>query len=321
MFCEKCGNKLKEGAKFCEECGAAIEMKEVLNQKKENVTERSKSAGRKIVIITVIALIVIVSVVIIVLVKRNGKENMPSESVEPTTSVGTEMADFDVTSELPALTPDSEEEYEAFFDKLEFLTLGDEPADDSESSEGNFETEDIGDITDNSEEMASTEEIGAAVASALSTTDYAKAMDFEWLHDVTESDGSGAGIVLDESLADAIPVDDNSYLNGGWKAYMYGTDADYGERYMNAEIETQDGKISITVNWKYYCLAGNSYEEDGNSEFSGQRNLTDGVITADSSSGKLELSEFYISKDKEHEYARGAFLYPSGELYIFGLMR
>lgn len=282
-----------------------------------------KKSGKelKIVIFGVIAVIIIIVAVTIVLAKRSGKEDASSETVESDTSIETETMAEDEISELPELAPDSEEEYEAFLDKLEYLTLGDEAENDGATVEEDFVAEDAGDIEDIFEDMTDSDESGAAIASALSTEDYAKAMEFEWLHDVMEADGTGAGIILDAAHADSIPADDNSYLTGGWKAYMYGTDSDYGERYMNAEIEAEDGKISVTLNWKYFCLEGNTYEEDGNSVFGGKRNPTDGVITAQSSTGNLELSEFYISKDKEHEYVVGAFLYPSGELYALGLMR
>ena len=303
MFCDKCGNELKEGAKFCDKCGA-----------KTGTSATRKS--HKFVILAIIAIVVVIALVIIILVKKAGKDEPNFGETEPVASVDSETISDDTMSELPELAPDSEEEYEAFLDKLEYLTLGDEAGDDSKAA-----TADLGDIEDNSEDMADSDENGAAIASALSTTDYAKAMDFEWLHDVMESDGTGAGVILDATQANPISADDNSYLSGGWKAYMYGTDSDYGERYMNAEIDEQDGKISITLNWKYFNLEGTSYEENGSSVFDGRRNTSDGVITAQSNDGNLELSEFYISKDKKHEYALGAFQYPSGELYILGLMR
>ncbi|MBP9996090.1 MAG: zinc-ribbon domain-containing protein [Lachnospiraceae bacterium] len=299
MFCNNCGKELKTGAKFCEECGATIAT---------NAVQSRKPKSRKIVILILIVSVVVIALAILIAMKIAGKGDTDSSEKESNTSTET-------LTELPELAPDSEEEYEAFLDKLEYLTLGDETGDEIVAVEDDLVEEDYSqDVTDNSEN-------GASIASALSTTDYANAMDFEWLHDVTKSDGTGAGIILDTSHADPIPTDDNSYLNGGWKAYMFGTDSDYGERYMNAEIDASEGKINITLNWKYFCLEGTTYEEDGSSVFSGQRNPADGVITAHGSDGNLELSEFYISKDKEHEYVIGAFQYPSGELYILGLMR
>ena len=304
MFCNNCGKELKTGAKFCEECGATIAT---------NAVQSRKPKIRKIVILIVIVSVVVIALAILIVMKIAGKGDADSSENESNTSTAT-------LNELPELAPDSEEEYEAFLDKLEYLTLGDETGDEIVAVEDDLVEEDSVE-EDYSQDVTDNGENGASIASALSTTDYANAMDFEWLHDVTKSDGTGAGIVLDVSHADPIPTDDNSYLNGGWKAYMFGTDSDYGERYMNAEIDASEGKINITLNWKYFCLEGTTYEEDGSSVFSGQRNPADGVITAQGSNGNLELSEFYISKDKEHEYVIGAFQYPSGELYILGLMR
>lgn len=38
MYCEKCGNELKEGEKFCAKCGASFEQEET---RKENTTENT----------------------------------------------------------------------------------------------------------------------------------------------------------------------------------------------------------------------------------------------------------------------------------------
>lgn len=268
--------------------------------------ELKKSFGRKPMGFVVIEVILMIALVILTLTGCSGKE----DPVPPT--------DEGTTAALPELAPESDEEYEAFLDKLEYLTLGDE-TEETAANDDSADTADTGES--DAVESSAVESNGATIASALSTTDYAKAMDFEWLHDVMESDGSGAGVILDASQVDPIPTDDNSYLNGGWKAYMYGTDSDNGERYLNAVIDAQGEKLNITLNWKYYNLKGTTYEEKDSAAFSGKRDPEDGVVKAKSSSGNLELEKFYISKDQNHEYALGAFQWPSGELCFLGLMR
>lgn len=125
MFCGKCGNELKEGAKFCDKCGTATGVSEVPFQQPVNVTGKAKLSVHKIVIISVImAVIIIAVVVVIILVNRSGKDDTASKSQEPDSLIETEINTDDITSDLPELAPDSEEEYEALFDKLEYITLG-----------------------------------------------------------------------------------------------------------------------------------------------------------------------------------------------------
>lgn len=143
MFCEKCGNEIKDGAKFCEKCGAAIETKKAPVQNDINATQKPKSVGRRMVILGIIAAIVIILVVVIILVKRIGKDDVASEPVELNTSTET-MLD-DLTGELPEIAPDSDEEYEALFDKLEYLTLGDEAENDGVTVEDDLAAENTAD--------------------------------------------------------------------------------------------------------------------------------------------------------------------------------
>ncbi len=44
MYCEKCGNEIKEGEKFCAKCGNNLEQEEI---KKENTTEKATDYVQK----------------------------------------------------------------------------------------------------------------------------------------------------------------------------------------------------------------------------------------------------------------------------------
>lgn len=44
MYCEKCGNEIKEGEKFCAKCGNNLEQEEI---KKESTTEKAKDYVQK----------------------------------------------------------------------------------------------------------------------------------------------------------------------------------------------------------------------------------------------------------------------------------
>lgn len=44
MFCNKCGNEIKEGEKFCAKCGNNLEQEEI---KKENTTEKATDYVQK----------------------------------------------------------------------------------------------------------------------------------------------------------------------------------------------------------------------------------------------------------------------------------
>lgn len=157
------------------------------------------------------------------------------------------------------------------------------------------------------------------IANRLSTDDFAKAMDFDWLINNIFFDGNVAGQAISDGMQQS--------LNGGWKAFMM--DADSGnynpdfERYFNAEINTHDDVFDITMNWKYVfdAVAGKSIEESGNDLFKGKWNESDMTAEAQCDYAKVEFDGFYMSDDNSRQYAIGKFYWISGETYYIGLMR
>lgn len=138
MYCRDCGQEVKNGSKFCVNCGAKIIYKSVepapssktsgaASSRTDN-TVRRENLGRKvaeerpkksktplligIIVVLVIALIVVITMAI----NKNAKEsdkNLNYELYNP--------------EDIEDLTPQTAEEYDAYFDKLEYYTLGEEP--------------------------------------------------------------------------------------------------------------------------------------------------------------------------------------------------
>lgn len=161
------------------------------------------------------------------------------------------------------------------------------------------------------------------IAERLSTSDIAKATDFEWLLDYIINDGSGAGRVITDPDCSG-RVMDSSALNGGWKAFMFTDSGVYGsdvERYFNVEITTNGSFFDIIVNWKYFFdpSSGSSVDETHTDVFEGS--YTDGFASAQSAYARMDLEEFYLSNDGNAEYAVGTVYWISGETDRIGLMR
>lgn len=47
MICKKCGNEVKEGEKFCSECGYKINNEEIVNKDQVTVTNKDKKGKPK----------------------------------------------------------------------------------------------------------------------------------------------------------------------------------------------------------------------------------------------------------------------------------
>ena len=177
------------------------------------------------------------------------------------------------------------------------------------------------------DEQVLTPEDFAAIARRLSTSDTAKAMDFEWLWQYVLSRKEDVGpLIMDPEEHIRITDDMQPLLNGGWKAYMFGEPGVYsseGERYLNAEIETSGNSMLLTLNWKYFN-DGSSREtitESGSSTYRGTFDPLEGTARFQSDDSMIEIEAFYTSPDLERQYAIGTFHWISGEIDRIGLMR
>lgn len=342
MFCENCGQNIKPGTKFCENCGAKILYKQDETVTKSNKTEelirrkqnerieraekKQKKSSAPILIGIIAVLLIALVIVIIVLVKKkvagNNNEEIrdeayKTEALEDETFKALDYDLYDLES-IEELSPETADEYEAYFDALEYYVLGE----DSSIGEESIVTEDIigsEDSTESAEDDENSAQAGgASISEALSTTDNAGIMDFEWLHDVIDFNGAtGAGALVDESNVTPI-TGDNAALNGGWKAYIYDEST---ERFLNAEISASGSDFAIRLNWKNLYVDGASYEETGSADFDGTWESSSGTAKAQGANGNLEITSFLLSNDMMHEYAMGVFYWPSGEKAYIGLMR
>lgn len=311
MYCSECGKEIKIGSKFCENCGAKIIYKpdEIADRGFQNGNSIKKS---KVPILNGIIIIFVIVFVIIIMLTVGKKDKEDSEALDNNihNPEGIEALDCDLYNpeDIEALAPESAEEYDAYFDILEYYATGEAP-EESDWAEEYYESFSEIELEDDS---------GTQIADVLSTSENAGIMDFEWFHDVIDFNGTtGAGIVVDASNAELITGDGKS-LNGGWKAYIYDDDT---ERFLNAEIDINGNAFAITLNWKYLYLDGSTYDETDSSSYSGTWNPEQGAAKGQSIDGEVEITAFYLSNDQLHEYAIGIYYWPSGEIGHIGLMR
>ena len=163
---------------------------------------------------------------------------------------------------------------------------------------------------------------------ALSTGENANAADFEWFMDMELYDGNESGrIITEPGRVERITGEDNVLLNGGWKAYQLDTITDpYSPdvvRYFNVDINTEDSKFNVTMNWAYLFLTdeGQSVTEEGNDLFEGEWDASKGTATVQSKWAKVDFDNFFITSDYRAEYATGTFYWISGETERIALMR
>ena len=115
-------------------------------------------------------------------------------------------------------------------------------------------------------------------------------------------------------------------LNGGWKAYMFTKEGEYGsaqERYFNVELKASKKSFKAQANWAYIydTNTGESIEEKGSDMFKGKFDNSKGRATVKSDFAMIEFDAFYISKDYSTEYGLGTVSWISGEKERIGIMR
>ena len=72
MFCSKCGNKIEDGAKFCDSCGNAIVV-EQLGKNASATVSRKSNKKLPVIITTCVVFIIIATVSIFALNKKVDK--------------------------------------------------------------------------------------------------------------------------------------------------------------------------------------------------------------------------------------------------------
>ncbi|ETP73676.1 hypothetical protein UYO_0313 [Lachnospiraceae bacterium JC7] len=165
------------------------------------------------------------------------------------------------------------------------------------------------------------------IANSMSTTDTALAMDFDWLIDKAYNISRGEWPnAIDEQFVDRVNGDEPYLLNGGWKCYMCSAGSDHFngyERYLNAVIDTDGYNFSVKLNWDAFSPGDGSPSifESGYDIGKGKWNSKTATVHTVADIGNIDFSDFYISKNRDEEYAVGTVTWSSGEVDHIGLMR
>lgn len=359
MFCPECGKEIPDDSVFCPECGARIDEESesgkagdapvvmkpkttptppdiptpAINQQNEKA---SASKNNTILYISVLGAAVVLIVAGFFLYKNfTGKGAKPeAEEIAKVENTDNNATTQETPKEDEAKAGDeAKAEAELLNDQNEKEKADAAASDTSKDNDASAAERSIGETFDEdypngfSEETALTESDLKAFADRLSTTESAKALDFEWFIDYVNNGGTGPGKFLtDENQVFLVTGSMTPILNGGWKCFMFTKKGDYGsdvERYCNAEIQIEGEKIYITINYDEYFdpSSGKSEKEDMQAKYKGTINTVTGKVVAQSDDSKIEIDNFYSAMDIESEYAVGRFYWISGEIDQFGLMR
>ncbi len=352
MFCPECGKQIPDDSIFCPECGLRINEKVgtrgtsepeqgPVHEATQKTTASSTGHGKgKLNIIYIAAAVGVLALAIVgffVFKNVSGKDVVEPEP-EDTLAVASEettedtyeepvedKSEFDTNEEVKeeyvveenpaAVNSDMQEE-----SNVDFI-LG------SGSTSGTQETFDEDYPQGLTEEVELTDEDLAHFAERLSTTESAKALDFEWFIDYVNNGGTGPGKFLkDSSQVFAVTGNMTPILNGGWKCFMFTKSGDYGsdvEQYCNADITIEGEKIYITINYDTYHdgSSGESHQDDTKVKYKGTIDPVTGKATVRCDDSMIEIDNFFSAMDIESEYAVGTFHWISGEIDQFGLMR
>ncbi len=171
-----------------------------------------------------------------------------------------------------------------------------------------------------------TKEEQKETAEFLSTDESAYATEFDWLIDkaFNMSNGEWAN-ETDPEYCRRIEGDEAALLNGGWKCFICEGEMGYYtgqyERYMNAVIDTDGKRFTLTLNWDLWVTDTDTVQEKGKEVLKGKWDSSKGTVHTSSSLGNIDFTDFYITYDDGCEYAVGTLTWNSGEVDHVGLMR
>ena len=180
------------------------------------------------------------------------------------------------------------------------------------------------------EQPKSPEELSRAemdeLAAQLSTEQYPVTGEFLWAKDFILSGARTVPEVLKSDKVIRITGDRMPLIDGGWKVYISTADGEYGsdmDQYLNAQITPQGDSIRIhMVRDRWFYLGTDEIIRDGTVfDFEGSLDAGKGSAQAYSDDARLDLDEFYITKDGMTEYALGTFTWISGEKDRVMMMR
>ena len=176
-------------------------------------------------------------------------------------------------------------------------------------------------VTTETTTEATTEDVRAALfaeAAKLSTSDRPNIAQFFWYTEGVRWDGIPAGVET---------ITQRELLEGDWMMYMvtdpyYKTNS-YSERYLNANIHLEDdGKsVSINLDWWMMNYGGESVDESvyGDEKFTGSYDESNCMVTQSSAYNSLTLTDYW--KRGKNQFILGTFMWNDGSEGLVALVR
>lgn len=360
MFCPNCGTQIPDDSIFCEKCGHRIdgidtetsvqgsgpeqqawEEEPAQNwgnapaQNWENSSapaweqEPAKPSYIKFIAIGAAALVVVIALAAMLFVRGKKDDGKAEEAAQTSqTSAQAETTGVIFGEEEPAEAENSagpEDTQQSDNRSDESDTEEKVPAG-SEASEAESGTAG----PEKGAEPKSPEELSSAemeeLAAQLSTEQYPVTGEFLWAKDFILSGAVTVPEVLDSDKVIRITGDRTPLINGGWKVYISTADGEYGsdmDQYLNAQITAQGENIRVhMVRDRWFFLGTDEIIRDGAVfDFEGSFDAQSGSAQAFSNDARLDLDEFYITKDGLTEYALGTYTWISGEKDRVMMMR
>ncbi len=144
MYCRNCGNKLKENAKFCGECGWKIEAVTESEIISDEERLQKKKGVKKIILPVILMVILLISVFVVVYLKQqstkeNLLENTSSQNLDESTEIEkNEVLQDDIKEPDDENVNENEEEQQKEEDATEIETMdGEIPLSESEEQQKN----------------------------------------------------------------------------------------------------------------------------------------------------------------------------------------
>ena len=165
------------------------------------------------------------------------------------------------------------------------------------------------------------------LAAFLSTDDKPNEKEFDWF--VRRAYARKGTAAYKAAPAESVRIDSMPLLlNGGWKCFSCGEDSRYtgtDARLLNADLKTDGKSVILKLHWWRVLNPSVEGIED---ESDMPATVCNGKWDAKNSSvhfvadiGNVDLTDFYISRDENAEYAVGTLTWSSGEEDHFAMMR
>ena len=322
MFCNVCGHNVRDGAAFCDVCGAPIAQPKKMNPDTSDTSRQDPSGysgiqyqmyqqpgtpnqsgiqqpgSRLALIMAIVAGVVVLGTLCILLFvtpgflrrTKDADKTSYQSATESKTEGLTEKSSVEVTIDTEAVTEST-----------------------TEKTETEVTTEAV-------TEMSAEDQKNALLAEAanLSTAERPNIAQFFWYTEGVRWDGIPAGI---ENISQ------RELLEGDWMMYMvtdpYYKANSYSERYLNANIHLEDdgSSVVIVLDWWTMTYEGGTVDEAqyGDEKFTGSYDVSNRMVTQSSSYNSLILTDYW--KRGRNQFITGTFAWNDGVEGLVALVR